>query len=556
MFNGELELEAELENLMDLLAESRPEHEAEAELTPAQKRRGQEVAGDQIRGGVTDENRVTDAIFYDLHPTWKDKRLPSNAARAIKDEWIQIRNLIVRPMLQEMACSGWESDPESFAKRAAEHHLGVSARTTRIVRTANPPNWACNVSVDRGDGPAVLTVQLSPAERLVRVGPASGPGGRMMCYKYRCVAANLVFDSSVCSGSAPQPELESELEDLMSILAESNLEAEAGGIFGPIQTFARTYREQAMIADQIARGIRDENKLTDAIFFDRYPTWRGKSLKNAALALRQEWIQIRDAIVRPVLASPPAVQPPAPVAPAAPPAPVQPAGTFGFSNFFNIRQYRPDQYSAALAAQNAYQKVAGFQPYYNKITSVAPNVSIATASEGVGNLVFSLDYRSLGALVESSELRDKAIELMTHGSVTRWLSGYEEPLPPALEFTEKAIAILGIGMTMIDIARGLENERMLGGFGPGRDQWIRKQQLQFVFGLMAEDISRRNWGDGYFSSRNVRDLALELAIRYAEFQPIYYQYAPFFWMESDLSKYGGQVPENPPATMGRVPPGM
>lgn len=353
-------------------------------------------------------------------------------------------------------------------------------------------------------------------------------------------------------------ELEAELEDLMSILAESDLEAEAGGVFGPIRTFARTFREQAMIADQIARGVRDENKLTDAIFFDRYPAWRGKALKNAGLALRQEWIQIRDAIVRPTLASPPAVQPPAPVAPSAPPAspaPVQPPpGTFGFSNFFNIGQYRPDQYSAAVAAQNAYQKVAGFQPYYNKITSVAPNVKIATASEGVGNLVFSLDYRSLGALVESSELRDKAIELMTHGAVTRWITSYTEP-PPALEFTEKAIGILGIGMTMIDIARGLENERMLGGFDPGRDQWIRKQQLQFVFGLMAEDISRRNWGDGYFVSRNVRDLAVELAVRYAEFQPIYYRYAPFFWMESDLSKYG-QTPANPPATMGLPPPGM
>ena len=227
MFKGEIELEAELEDLMSILAESETEFEIEAELTPAKRTRGREVASDQIRAGVTDENRVTDAIFYDLHPTWKDKRLPSNAARAIKDEWIQIRNLIVRPMLQEMACSGWESDPESFAKRAAEHHLGVSARTTRIVRTANPPNWACNVSVDRGDGPVVLTVQLSPAEKLVRVGPASGPSGQMMCYKYRCVAANLVFESSVCSGSAPQPELEAELEDLMALLASSDLQAEA-----------------------------------------------------------------------------------------------------------------------------------------------------------------------------------------------------------------------------------------------------------------------------------------------------------------------------------------
>jgi hypothetical protein len=551
MFKGEVELEAELEDLMSILAESELEFEAEAELTPAKRTRARDVASDLIRDGVTDENRVTDAVFYDLNPTWKDKKLPASAAKALKDEWTEIRNRIVRPLVKEISCSGWERDPESFAKRAAEHHLKGSATVTRIVRTANPPNWACNVFVDTGDGSTILTVQFSPAEKLVRVGPASG--GPMMCYQYRCVAANLVLQNAACPG--PASEFEAELEDLMSVLSESNLEAEAEGIFGPIQTFVRTFREQAIINDQIAHGVRDENRLTDAIFFDRYPSWKGKALKNAGLALRQEWIQIRDAIVRPALASPPAVQPPAPVAPAAPPAPVQPTGTFGFSNFLNIHQYRPDQYSAAVAAQDAYQKVAGFQPYFSKISSVAPNVGIATAREGVGNLVFSLDYRSLGVLVESSEIRDKAIELMTHGAVTRWITSYTEP-PPALEFTEKAIGILGIGLTMIDIARGLENERMLGGFDPGRDQWIRKQQFQFVFGLMAEDISRRNWGDGYFYSRNVRDLAVELAVRYAEFQPIYYRYAPFFWMESDLSKYGGQIPQNRPQTMGLPPPGM
>jgi hypothetical protein len=96
-------------------------------------------------------------------------------------------------------------------------------------------------------------------------------------------------------------ELEAELEDLMSILSESNLEAEAEGIFGPIQTFARTAREQAMIADQIARGIRDENWLTDSTFFARHPERNGRRLSSTESALIQEWVQIRDQLVRPML---------------------------------------------------------------------------------------------------------------------------------------------------------------------------------------------------------------------------------------------------------------
>jgi len=223
MFKGEVELEAELEDLMSILAESELEFEIEAELTPEKRTRAREVAEDQVRAGVTDENRVTDAVFYDLNPTWKDKKLPSSAAKALKDEWTEIRNRIVRPLVKEMSCSGWEGDPESFAKRAAEHHLRGSSTVTRIVRTANPPNWACNVVVDGADGSTTLTVQFSPAEKLVRVGPASG--GPMMCYQYRCVAANVVLQDAACPG--PASEFEAELEDLMATLSASDLESEA-----------------------------------------------------------------------------------------------------------------------------------------------------------------------------------------------------------------------------------------------------------------------------------------------------------------------------------------
>jgi len=223
MLSGERDLEAELEDLMSILAESELESEVEAELTPAQRTRAREVASDQIRDGVTDENRVTDAVFYDLNPTWKNKKLPPSAAKALRDEWTEIRNRIVRPLVKEMSCSGWERDPQSFAKRAAEHHLKGSGTVRQVVQTANPPNWACNVVVDGADGSTTLTVQFSPAEKLVRVGPASG--GPMMCYQYRCVAANVVLQDAACPG--PASEFEAELEDLMSVLSASDMESEA-----------------------------------------------------------------------------------------------------------------------------------------------------------------------------------------------------------------------------------------------------------------------------------------------------------------------------------------
>ena len=102
-------------------------------------------------------------------------------------------------------------------------------------------------------------------------------------------------------------ELEFELESLMAKLATSDLEGEAEGEAQP----ARLNKDRLVISAQLGRGIRDENKITDAVFDDRHPEWTGKSLKNAQLPLRQEWMQIRDGIVRPqIRQSPPAESPP------------------------------------------------------------------------------------------------------------------------------------------------------------------------------------------------------------------------------------------------------
>ena len=54
--------------------------------------------------------------------------------------------------------------------------------------------------------------------------------------------------------------------------------------------------------------------------------------------------------------------------------------------------------------------------------------------------------------------------------------------------------------------------------------------------------TERNWGDGYFFSRNVRDLASELAARFAEFQPIFYKLGSYISLEETLAKYQGNIP--------------
>lgn len=55
-----------------------------------------------------------------------------------------------------------------------------------------------------------------------------------------------------------------------------------------------------MIQQAILEGNRDKNRLTDMVFFVRYPSQRGRTLKKGD-PLSQEWLRIRDHIVRPAL---------------------------------------------------------------------------------------------------------------------------------------------------------------------------------------------------------------------------------------------------------------
>jgi hypothetical protein len=91
-------------------------------------------------------------------------------------------------------------------------------------------------------------------------------------------------------------ELEAELEDLMGVLAQSDLQSEAE-LFAPFDLL----REQAIIWNLIARGVRDENQITDAVFFDRHRERNGRRLGPDETVLIREWFEVRDQLVRPAL---------------------------------------------------------------------------------------------------------------------------------------------------------------------------------------------------------------------------------------------------------------
>jgi len=75
--------------------------------------------------------------------------------------------------------------------------------------------------------------------------------------------------------------------------------------------------ESTAVRIAVARGQLDENGLTNLVFFARHPEWQGRKLQQSEPAfaeLSNEWLEIRNRLVRPVLAA--AGAPPARPAPA------------------------------------------------------------------------------------------------------------------------------------------------------------------------------------------------------------------------------------------------
>lgn len=111
-------------------------------------------------------------------------------------------------------------------------------------------------------------------------------------------------------------------------LGEGSGEATTTATLGQLTDALRRGLWSVAIRLAIQRGVRDENRLTDTVFYARHPERRNQRLQSHERPLIQEWLDIRDRLVRPALRAIPA--PAAPVAPTqAQPAAQAPSTTSG-----------------------------------------------------------------------------------------------------------------------------------------------------------------------------------------------------------------------------------
>ena len=98
--------------------------------------------------------------------------------------------------------------------------------------------------------------------------------------------------------------LELETMDPVSSITSSWIQQAA------IRSALRVGNEPLAVRFAISSGVRDENRLTDLVFYTRYPQQWGKQLARGD-PLGQKWLEIRDRLVKPLVstASAPAAQP-------------------------------------------------------------------------------------------------------------------------------------------------------------------------------------------------------------------------------------------------------
>lgn len=88
-----------------------------------------------------------------------------------------------------------------------------------------------------------------------------------------------------------------------TMLGEASVLGEdEASIFDFFRRAARTGKETVAVGTAIARGITDENQLTNLVFFARHPELGGRRLRRNERGLAQEWLAIRDGLVRPIRA--------------------------------------------------------------------------------------------------------------------------------------------------------------------------------------------------------------------------------------------------------------
>lgn len=87
---------------------------------------------------------------------------------------------------------------------------------------------------------------------------------------------------------------------------DRELEGLFGSIFNQVQDTLSRGKELLVLRQAIVSGNRDENSLTNMIFFSRHPDRQGRSITKTETnysQLRQEWLDIRNQLVRPALQS-------------------------------------------------------------------------------------------------------------------------------------------------------------------------------------------------------------------------------------------------------------
>jgi hypothetical protein len=91
---------------------------------------------------------------------------------------------------------------------------------------------------------------------------------------------------------------------------ELPLRSTGASIFDALGAFAERFRSmlatgEALLAVSTAHqnGVRDVNELTNLVFFARHPEMNERKIQPEETALAEEWIEIRDTIVRPALDS-------------------------------------------------------------------------------------------------------------------------------------------------------------------------------------------------------------------------------------------------------------
>ncbi len=172
------------------------------------------------------------------------------------------------------------------------------------------PTWSEAVRAYNGSGPrarryrdevmarvgstAPFTEDLqqpeSRPEELIRPAPEAAPG--------RAGPAPGRVDTDAASVVADEPE---EPDAGGAPAAPVGLEAEGADVLEPFREAMSAGRWDAALEIAIGKGERDENKLTNMVFFARHPELGGRPIQPGERALVAEWLQLRDTLVRPAL---------------------------------------------------------------------------------------------------------------------------------------------------------------------------------------------------------------------------------------------------------------